>query len=140
MYNNYHKFLANEFKQKFNELDRCYKSFERSYKLLNQFAPNEYNLPTTSTNIIKDIVKYMVAGFYKNQAIRLVAEKMHISEREIANYLKTYSYEEKAIKLYAKVYLIKKMKQAEYTRQQIADVLHISPRTIDRLSKTELKY
>lgn len=136
----YINFLTHDFKDRFYEFEKSFNNLEKTFEKLSQINIEKHHFTDSRITIFKSIVKYMVTGLTKMQALQLVADELNINYTELQTFLSTFSYEQKAIKLYAKHYTINKMKKAGYSRQQIATVLCVSTRTIDRFINQKCEF
>ena len=87
----------------------------------------------------RTIVDYMVNGLSYNQAFQLLCEENHLEEYQIKRVFTAMDYQRKATIMYAKIYMIKTLKAADFTNKKIAEIMKINPVTVARLLKCNIK-
>lgn len=84
-------------------------------------------------------VHYMTNGLTYSQAIQLIASDSCFDRIKFEKVLKAFDYQKKATDLYAKIYMIKTLKNADFTNKKIAEIMKISAATVARLLKCNIK-
>lgn len=90
-------------------------------------------------NWFKSIVGYMSNGLTYNQAMQLLCEEYKLEERQIKRVFEAMDYQRRATELYAKIYMIRTLKAADFSNKKIAEIMHICPATVARLAKCNIK-
>lgn len=83
----------------------------------------------------RSIVSYMSNGLTYQQSIQLLCDENHFDQFEMMKILKSCDYQRKATEMYAKIYMVKTLKKADFTNQKIADIMGISATTVAKLLK-----
>lgn len=87
----------------------------------------------------RKIVEYMTSGLTYGQAMQLLCEEEKMDDYLIGKIFSTFNYQRKATDLYAKIYAIRKLKNAGFVNTKIADILGISAQTVAKLDKSKLQ-
>lgn len=91
------------------------------------------------TKWFKQIVHYMTNGLTYNQAFQLLCCENNFDRFELDKVFKAFDYQRRATELYAKIYMIKTLKNADFTNKKIAEIMKISAATVARLLKCNIK-
>ena len=83
----------------------------------------------------RKVVEYMSSGLTYGQSLQLLCEDEKIDSSLIKKVFEAFDYQRKATELYAKVYAVKKLKNAGFSNKKIADILEISAQTVAKLAK-----
>lgn len=87
----------------------------------------------------KMIVHYMTNGLTYDQALQLLIKENNLDSRQIEKLFDAFGYQKKATVLFAKIYMIRTLKAADFTNKQIAEIMKIHPATVARLLKCNIK-
>ena len=118
--------LELELRKKIDELN------ERNLDFSNYISDNR-------AEWFKLIVHYMTNGLTYRQAIQLIASENHFDHLKLEQILSAFDYQRRATELYAKIYMIRTLKSADFTNKQIAKIMKIHPATVARLLKCNIK-
>jgi hypothetical protein len=117
------------------DFDNLKQKFIKAYEVFEKQSKNFDVRFNNRQQILHDLAKYVCSGLDFNQALMCIASDYNIDFYVLKNQLGGVNYEIKIIRLYAKYYTTKKMLAAGYTRQDIAKVLNISTKSVDRIKK-----
>ena len=116
-----------DLRKKIKELDEKNKSAVIFYK-------------DNRANWFKQLVGYMVGGLTYTQAKQLLIKENSLDSKQIEKLFEAMDYQRRATELYAKIYMIKTLKKADFTNKKIAEIMKISAATVARLLKCNIKF
>lgn len=119
--------LESKIRKKINEIEEKNIDFEQS-------------LIDNRAAWFKQIVYYITNGLTYDQAIQLIAHDNRFDTIKFEKVLKAFDYQRRATELYAKIYMIKTLKKADFTNKKIAEIMKISSATVARLLKCNIKF
>ena len=90
-------------------------------------------------NWFQFIVDCMVNGLSYEQAFQLLCENYKLEAAQIKRVFEAMDYQRRATILYAKIYMIRTLKEAGFTNTKIAEIMHICAATVARLAKCNIK-
>lgn len=122
------------------QLEQAELELRQSIKQLEEKNENFINFSRDNRrNWFKSIVGYMVNGLTYNQAFQLLCEEYNLEQAQIKKVFEAMDYQRRATLLFAKIYMIKTLKAADFTNKKIAEIIKINPATVARLLKCNIK-
>jgi len=102
-------------------------------------AVYEYNSDALKQNpyIVKRIVKHIAEGYTVDNAVNLAADELQISTERAEAVFSNQKKHLSKIRLYARKYTAEKLKNAGYSAEKIAGILHISKSGVFKLLKSD---
>ena len=103
-----------------------------------QYAAYEYDCAAVKLNpyLVKSVVKYIAKGFTEQNAVALTAKDYDVTLARVEVVYNSQKRYTGAIKLYARKYCVKMLRQAGFKMCDIAKILKISEAHAYRLDKS----